>query len=687
MPSVEGAKGVPFTSFSVLSRSSLDLQQPKALSVIVIAIVLLSSFSFLAAIVRDEPPLGETAEVPARSTAIVTSSFSISPRTAYVGQVVTFFANASSDLGSSLNFTIFYDYLLSDGVTPNPYSPKSVNTTGNPGSVVTQFVYGAPGNLTGSTYQVRLSITDGTGAVKNLTRVVTIILNRAPFFAPDLGTSLDAAISVQLNMSVTCWDEDNDDLTLTWDFGDGSAQFVQTTGPSLLGVECAANHTWSPDPDLWYGIGDTEITYYLNLSLADGYDHWANTTTIIRIPLDHNFSPKGNVSISASIVDPGDEVAIRGNGSDAEGEPLTWTFVYNNSVEDFFVEVFQTGPSVPGTVVYQNTSYVFSDSGNYSITLYITDLSLPELQTDPDYAAHNVSVGTVHISSVLNRVPFVLAEIMVTPQDVRANESTGMADATFMIQTNDFDGEVLMATWDFGDGSQQAYNLSLGGTRVYTFNQTHRFAATGQYNVSVLVTDGRPGHEVLRYKLVNVSSNNSSPRIRNLNIILSNSSYGMPGSVVRFILVLSDNERDPLEVMWNFGDGSPIEWTNVTSFGPDGNVTCYMNHTFMAVGQYTVWINFTDGVYGASGLHQESWSALVVIDTADTVTVRSWNLWDYTSLALFFASIALLILWAVMGSVRRSRLDTMGTTEEEHRLRMQELEQYDKRHKGKEGTL
>ncbi|MGB2582021.1 MAG: hypothetical protein WBD03_06090, partial [Thermoplasmata archaeon] len=164
----------------------------KPLSAVVVSVILLSSFSFLASVVSEEAHFEEAFEAPARSAAIEISSVVISPTVAYVGQVITFFVNATSDSGTTLTFTIYYDFLLSDGVTINPDSPVSVNTTGNPGNVVTEFVYSAPGPLAESTYRVRLSIDDGTGApLKNWTRVVQINDNIAPYFAPDLGSSPD----------------------------------------------------------------------------------------------------------------------------------------------------------------------------------------------------------------------------------------------------------------------------------------------------------------------------------------------------------------------------------------------------------------------------------------------------------------------------------------------------------------
>lgn len=688
MPYVAGREEVTFTFLNRHAGRSGPSPAASLKPVVVLAILLLSSFSISASMWFLPAPPGEEPPCPARSSTIVTSSFAISPKTAYVGDTVTFFANASSDFGSSLNFTIYYDYLLGDGVTVNPYSPVSYHTTGNPGSVVTTYVYNAPGNLSGA-YRVLLRITDETGAFKDLPRAVTILAveNRAPYLLPDLPSTVDTEVGVPIEFSVTCWDLDDDDLTLTWDFGDGTDPVVQTTGPAAAGVECVQTHAWNPDPVLLYGLGDIDLVYYVNISLTDGKGYWVNQTCTVRVILPHNFSPKGNLSASARMVDPGDIVQIYGNASDVEGEPLTWTFLFSNSTEVFRTEVYHTGLTEPGETVYQNTSFTFAEPGDYSVTLYLSDLALPEMQTDPLYASHNISVGTVYISSVLNRVPYVLADITVIPQDVHLSELTGYAEAVFRIQANDADGEVLTVTWDFGDGSEQAVNVSLGGTQVYTFTQAHRFYASGQFKVSLVVTDGRPGHEVLRYKLVNVSSNNSAPEVKDFRVVLSNSSYGLPGSVVHFILVLFDLERDPIQVAWDFGDSSPVEWTNVTSFDESGYATCTIDHIYSAVGRYTVRINFTDGIYGLLGYHADTWSGLVVIAISSPDSARVWDWWDYTSLGLFWLSVGLLCMWAVMGSIKRSRLDKMGVTPEEYLLRKEELERYDERHRGKEGSI
>ncbi|UCE90802.1 MAG: hypothetical protein JSV90_05040 [Methanobacteriota archaeon] len=666
----------------------------KPISVFIVAVTLLSCFSFLASIVSDEPALERDPELPASSEAIIEPTFIVSPTSAYVGEVITFNASAESDIiGTNLTFTIYYDYFLSDGSTPNPDSPTSVNVTGNPGRAVTEYIYSQPGPVSNN-YYVRVYIDDGE-AVRYITKRITIRNNSAPYFAPDLGSALSAELdnetfTASLNMSVVCWDKDDDNLTLIWDFGDGTEPVVQWTGPAVAGVECVQNHTWSPDPEMWYGIGDTDIIYYVNLSLTDHLGHWKNESTPVLIGLDHNFSPKGNISVLASVVDPTDVVTIYGNASDREGEPLTWTFVFSNETEVIRVDVFHTGLTDPGERVFQNTSCVFSVTGNYTVALHLSDLALPEMQNDPDFSAHNVSVGQIYVSSVNNSLPYLsrisVKDCYTGKEDVVLNATTGIALVRFSVQAADLDGEIVYATWDFGDGSEAAYNVSVGGTDLDRFVQIHEYPVAGQFNVSIVITDGRPGHEVMKYKLLNVTSLNLAPEVRSLRVVLSNSSYGLPGSVVRFELVLFDNERDPLEVRWDFGDGSPVEYTNATAFDEDGRVSIVVSHIYSEVGTYRAWVNFTDGLYGLTGYHEDSYCSVVLIDVPDPVIVREWDWWDYASLTLFFVIIVMLVLWAVMGSLKRRRIDMLGVTAEEYLLRKKEVEEFDKRHMREEGS-
>jgi hypothetical protein len=670
---------IPFT-FLNSPKTNVHRVVPNPKVLVLIVVTLLLSVQLLQIAALQIPRSDDQDENTVRC-ALVTSSFTISPTTVYVGQTVYFFANASSDLGTGLTFTIYYDYLLSDGVTQNPYSPVSVNMTGNPGSIMQTHVYEWPGNISDNIFAVALLVYDGF-TTKRTTKFVTVLEgNRAPVFQDSLAQSYPAQIGVPLEFSVTVRDDDNDALNLTWDFGDGTPPVVQSTGPAAAGVVCNQSHAWNPPPELIYGISGATIYYRLSLSLEDGHDQYMNTTTQIYINLPYNFSPQGNLTTASATVDPGDTVTICATATDPEGEPLTWTFIFNNSACVYHTEVFHTALSEPGTTQYLNFTHNFTEPGYYSISFYLSDVWLPENQT----GAHNVSAGSIQVSSVVNSIPVVIEYIQVFPTDVQINETTGVAQALFRIQANDYDGEVLTATWCFGDGSPSVVNVTQGGPQVYTLDQAHEFLAAGQYNVSVTVTDGRSGHEVVRYKLLNITSNNSAPQVTDFDIVLSNTDHGLPGSVVQFVIVIFDRERDMLTVSWDFGDGSPIEWTNATLYSKTGNATFTINHTYAEEGDYTVIVCFTDGMYSSSGLHEDSWSGFVRIEVRAEDVVRVWDWWDYSSLTLFIISIGLLFLWSVSGVMRRRRLDRMGVTLEEYQLRKLELTKYEEKHKGEEG--
>jgi hypothetical protein len=694
LPSGEGSEKESFTLLDRLRRPLCALSFRKPLASLVIFIVLLSSFSFLVAFALTEMRSDEGGDLVARAeTVYIDGTFVVSPSKAYVGTTIFYNVSAHSTVvGATLNFTIYYDWLFANG-SINPSSPVTVDTTPNPGTINKTYVYNAPGNYTynliDNHYAVRLVINDGMGGWRNVTRYVEITVNEAPEFYPPPTSVTDWDIGVPLNMSVICYDEDNDNLTLTWDFGDGTDLAENVTGPAMSGVYCNQTHTWNPSAEDLYGISDYR-EYYVKLSLTDGQGHWTNATMEIRLRVGHNLSPNGVLTTNATTIDPGDEVWLLGRASDPEGEPLTWTFVFNNSEGTFLVRVFHTGLTEPNATVWVNTSYVFSDPGEYYVYLSLCDIVDPELQNDPDRSGHNVTLEHVKISSIENRIPFAgkiyVEDFLTGSQDVVLNDTVGVAIAVFTVQVRDEDGEVLSATWDFGDDSDPAHNLSAGGTGIFDFVQIHEYSTWGQYNVSVLVTDGREGHDVLRYKLVNISAINAAPEVRGLVLLLDNGSFGSPGTVVEIILTLYDREQDPLTVSWDLGDGSPVQWTNVSSFSENGTAICRIEHIYDEVGDYTVRINYTDGIVGLRGLHKGLWEVYVPIKYPHIIVVRYWDWWDYGSLSLFILSLALLVLWAVMGSIKRSRLDMMGTTMEEYLLRKQEIESYEKRHKGEGGN-
>jgi len=616
--------------------------------------------------ILSEPVLEGAGESQSRShvLALTGVTFTISPLEVTVGEMVTFSASASSDIASTINFTIRYDNLLADD-SRNPESPVSYHVTGNPGNVLTTYAYDHEGNLTSETspypyFEVELTVFDGY-ASKVEKRIVYVFSNTAPIFTRGPSSGYDADPGVEKRFSFKLKDYDNDPLTVVWDFGDGSPEAVNETAPAGTEVYVNQSHTWNPviEP----GSGDYWIVLYMNLTVDDGQGNYLNTSSEIRMYVPYNLAPEGNFTASATKVDPTDVVWFYANASDGEGEALTWTFEFMNETEVYYVEVHHTDAVEPFETVYVNITHVFSVEGEYMVTAYVSDAALPENQVD----LHNQTLPTIQINSKVNHLPYVMATIIVSPTTLKINATVPNATATFSVDVADQDGDVLTAKWAFGDGSEPALNVTPGGKQIHTIMQSHTYFDAGYFNVTLEVTDGRFNHTVYRWKIITITSDNKAPTVVDFQIIHSNSSYTLPGYEVRFRMVLHDAERDPIEVVWNFGDGSPRVYVNLTEFDEYGNVTCEVPHVYETNGDFRVYANFTDHQFDTS-YHLASWPALMKVRSPTATVVEPWDIWDYVGLGIVFGMVLGFVGWGLEVNRKRRMLDRKGMTWEEYKI-------------------
>ncbi len=613
--------------------------------------------------------VAQDSPIPAESYAVSGVDFRIVPSWVHVGEPVTFYANASTDVGSTLNFTILYDSELEDG-SPNPNSPVSVNVTGATGTVVTTFTYDHEGNLTTPLvddpfFKVTLMIFDGF-TTKIETRAVYVVGTVAPEFVRTLGSIYEnLTVGVEHVFSIKLIDRDDDSLNVTWNFGDGSPLVYNETAPAGTEVYVNQTHAWSPDFEP--GVGSYDIIYYLNVTVRDAQGNTEATTSEILFEVGDNFGPEGSFTASANWVDPTTQVWFYANASDREGEAIIWTFIFEKEGEEYDTDVRMTNVTAPNEIVWMNISRVFSTEGNYSVTLYITDAQLPELQVD----FHNQTVGTIDITSRTNKLPYVMSSILVkSSSNITATNPT--ATATLYTEIADWDGDVLTATWNFGDGSELATNVTSGGKQVFGIYQIHEFHTAGYFNVTLEVTDGWRNHTVTRWKMVTIYSDNAAPVIIELNIVHTNGSHSLPGSAVGFIIKLFDSERDPLEITWDFGDNSAILRINVTDYDETDNATCEVSHTYVSAGEYRAHITFTDHMFDTKP-HNGSVNLTVRIRFYEIIQAEEWDVWDTVGLGMLFSLFGAIVAWAVFVNLRRRKIDERGMTWDEYTIRKKEV--------------
>jgi PKD repeat protein len=530
-----------------------------------------------------------------QATSII--SFTATPSRVYVGEEVTFEASASSTLPSAtLHFVIFFDSLLSDKITNNTASPYyETTTTDDPATITAAFTYDHVGNLSGASgtfFVATLYVSDGSETSRT-SIAVYVVENTAPLWELSLPPLLQFTVAddefdgrtLTLDYSflvVAARDVDNDSLSVTWDFGDGNVS-VNETPPALNPVYVRQNHTWVLDiPPGMPVEGDLDVEFAVNVSVSDGNGHtiWKILRLILTVP--ENESPTISLSSQPSIP-PLEPIVIRANVTDPEGDPLVWTFKYGDGV----VEVFNTNRTAPNELVQMNVSHTYASIGTYVVVLNVSDALVPN-QVYP----HNIS-RSIPITVKANTVPAVSA-INVLPDSPEVNLTTGVAVVRFSVQVGDADGDPLTITWDFGDSSDNATNVTSGGTAIFELTQVHNYTSTGTYNLTVVVADAY--QNVCVYRVVNISSNNKPPNLVEVSF-LHEGDIIQPNQSFELLVVISDPERDPIELFVDFGDDSEPIRVNLTDY-TNGTVSFRVNHSYPAVGTYTVTLNFTDNMIG-----------------------------------------------------------------------------------------
>ena len=476
------------------------------------------------------------------------------------------------------------------------------------------------------------------------------------------------------NFSFIIRDNDSAELNLTWDWGDGIVETTNVSGTPGTNIRIYRYHTYNPPYEP--GRSNYNVSYFFNLTVEDWdlNSVYELTEVNVTVPVT-NISPGDfSLAINETIVDPSAEVYIMASVVDAEGEALTWTFTFNDSVQDYDVKVFHTNVTAPGERVWNNVTHVFGTVGLHKVTLNVSD-ALQPYQVWPHNVSHSFSVNVA-----INNVPQVSSVIGTNPTDLIVNLDVGYAQMEYSVQAFDQDGDVLTLTWNFDDGQPEEINVSVGGTSTYTFVQIRNYTDEGVFNVTVNVTDGRPGHTVSLYKVVTVLSTNAAPSLRNAApTYWGNGSFGAPNQTVNFTLKIYDAEEDPLTVMVDFGDGSPKLFANLTEF-VDGNTTLTFQHSYERIGNYTVHINYTDSKIGLSEHDMNVTLDVKIYEPRPYIPVI-WDWWDYTSLSLFCMIPVIAVVRFVMVGRQRKQLEKEGMTLEEWKLITGEKAQLEKEKK------
>ncbi len=198
-----------------------------------------------------------------------------------------------------------------------------------------------------------------------------------------------------------------------------------------------------------------------------------------------------------------------------------------------------------------NVSHEYSKTGTYTATLTVTDSSG---QSDS---------AELKIVVVENQPPTATATADIT---------TGAAPLTVLFdagQSRDNDGTITSWSWDFdNDGVEDAQGMTV----------EHTFTNTGQYHVTLTITDDTGATATDSSIVINVTDN-EAPVIGNFTA--TPDALKNPGMTATFNAIMSDPENDDLTVNIDFGNGR-----SATALP----AKC----TYTATGSYNVTLTVTD---------------------------------------------------------------------------------------------
>ena len=184
---------------------------------------------------------------------------------------------------------------------PGPSVTLSDASAANP-------TFTAPEGLTNSEVTFELHVSDGTNTSVDTMTVTINADNDAPSADAGVDQTVDEGDVVTLSGGGT--DPEGQGLTYEW---------VQTAGPTVtLSDATSANPSFTA-PE---GLSNSDVTFELRVS--DGTNISVDTMTVT-VNAD-NDAPSADAGIDQT-VDEGDVVTLSGNGTDPEGQGLTYQWV------------------------------------------------------------------------------------------------------------------------------------------------------------------------------------------------------------------------------------------------------------------------------------------------------------------------------------------------------------------------
>lgn len=425
--------------------------------------------------VIDDKGLWDTASKNITVYAPPIAIFTYSPSEPVIDETVIFNASGSHDLdGSIMNYT----WNFGDGT-----NGTGINVT---------HAYTAEGN-----YTVTLNITDNDGLTNSTSKSIRVTTNypTASFTYSPTAPIVNQIVTFNASLSTP---HGGTIVSYAWNFGDGT-------------------ETTEADPIVYHNYTTTG-TFNVTLNVTDSEGLWSTdskSVMVVKYPI---------ASFTYSPISPlvGETVTFNASTSKPDGGFLV-SYAWNFDDETLISE---TSPI---------TSHAYRASGNYNVTLNVTD---SEGLWDIEYKSITVLAPPV-------------ASFNYSPTFPIANETI-----TFNATTSqDPDGTIQNYTWNFGDGNITTVNVPI---------IIHSYNTFGSYIVRLTVIDN-DGYNNSASKTVEVNIHD----VAILNIASSANEVNL-GQVVDITVVVKNkgtvNETFDVTLYYNY---SLIEKRTITDLLPN----------------------------------------------------------------------------------------------------------------------
>ncbi|UCG70461.1 MAG: PKD domain-containing protein [Thermoplasmata archaeon] len=398
--------------------------------------------------------------------------------------------------GTSDTVTIYYN----DGNGPDPYPSPDVNPMDVTDTV--SHTYGDNGNFT-----VTLTVEDDDGGQTVVTTYV-LVNNVAPSIDPLESYVTDENSPVTLEGHAT--DPGSDDLTFTWDWGDGTSDTVTIYYNDGNGPDPYTSPEINP-----MDVTDTVIHTYgdngnftVTLTVEDDDGGQTVVTTFVIV---NNVAPSID-PLDSYITDENSPVTLEGHATDPGSDDLTFTWNWGDGTSDTVTIYYNNGlgpdpypsPEVNPMDVTDTVTHTYGDNGNFTVTLTVEDDDGGQTVVTTFVIVNNVAptVEPGRFYEVDENTPVTLTATATDP---------GSDDLTF---TWEFDFGPTISTIHFNDGiGPDPYPSPEINPMSILESQTHTYGDNGVFNVTLTVEDDDGG---ITIETIEVTVNNVAPTILNI---------------------------------------------------------------------------------------------------------------------------------------------------------------------------